>query len=555
MTAEPSSLALALCQINPTAGECMANVRMVAQWAQRAADVGADLVIFPEMALVGYPPEDLVLRPGFVQAAQDALAQLMRDTAHLPCGLLVGGLKAEHGQVYNATFLIEAGAVVHWQAKTALPNYGVFDEKRTFAVGEAALPVRWRGVSLGLLICEEGWDVRLPMKRKADGAQLIVVQNASPFEAHKAERRQLVMKAAARAAQLPLVYVNMVGGQDELVFDGSSFAMDATGEEVLRLKHCEAQMALLHVQAGALRPQEQNASLPELPQRLYDAMVLALRDYVQKNGFSGVLLGLSGGIDSALSAAVAVDALGKEAVEGVLLPSPFTSRDSIEDAQALAAALGIVTRSLAIDAGMQAAHAALLAAGVAADGLTAENIQPRLRGMLLMALSNATGRMVLSTGNKSELAVGYATLYGDMCGGYNVLKDLYKTQIYALARWRNQASGIGYQASGRGQGEGIGPIPERSITKAPTAELREGQTDQDSLPPYEVLDAVLYQLIEERKSVAELVAGGMDEALVRQVFSLLHRAEYKRRQAAPGVKLSAMSFGRDWRMPMTGQWV
>ena len=535
--------------MNPCVGDLAANRTAIVQWAQRAAEQGADLVVFPEMALVGYPPEDLVLRGGFQAACEAALQQVMADTANLPCTLLVGGLKVEDGAIYNAAFLIEGGQLLHWQAKTALPTYGVFDEKRTFAAGEQAQPVSWRGTKLGLLICEEAWDVRLPMKRKADGAELLVVQNASPFEMHKNERRLLVMRAAAKAASLPLIYLNMVGGQDELVFDGSSFVLDAQGNEVARLNHCEEQLAMLRFERtekgwGCVDAQHEEA--PDLPARTYGAMVLALRDYVHKNGFKGVVLGLSGGIDSALSATVAVDALGADAVLGVLMPSPFTSDDSVKDALELAANLGIETRTIPIEMGMVVAEQMLDAGGLLIEGVTEENIQSRLRGLTLMAISNATAKMVLTTGNKSELAVGYATLYGDMCGGYNVLGDVYKTQVWELAKWRNELRVASCE---------LPVIPHRSITKAPSAELRPNQTDQDSLPPYERLDAILQGLIEERKSVPELVAGGMDGATVERVFGLLKRAEYKRRQAAPCAKLTSLAFGRDWRMPMTGEWL
>lgn len=533
---------IALCQMNPKVGLYAANGLEISRLAHLASEAGADLVVFPEMALVGYPPEDLVLRKGFQDSCAQALEALLKMTAHLPCALLVGGLKVDEGSVYNATFLIERGEVLHCQAKTALPTYGVFDEKRTFIAGEQSGPVKWRGIPLGLLICEEAWDVRLPMKRKTDGAELLIVQNASPFEMHKSERRMLVMKAAVKASGLPLIYLNMVGGQDELVFDGSSFALDKDGNEVARLKYAQTQMAMLHYvrtqqgwqcQAAPLEP------VPDLPTRTYGAMVLALRDYTQKNGFKGVVLGLSGGIDSALSAVVAVDALGPDAVLGVLMPSPYTSDDSIEDALELAANLGIATRTIPIEMGMVVLEQMLDSGGLLIEGVTEENIQSRLRGITLMAISNATGQMVLSTGNKSELAVGYATLYGDMCGGYNVLKDIYKTQVWELAKWRNEQGAV---------------IPERSISKAPSAELRPDQTDQDSLPPYELLDTILLGMIEDRKSAAELIVAGLDANIVQRVAGLLQRAEYKRRQSAPGVKLSSMAFGRDWRMPMTADW-
>lgn len=542
-----SSFTLALAQINPTVGDIDANVALIVSHAKDAEAQGADMVVFPEMAITGYPPEDLVFLATFRKSAMQAVAQIADATRSLKCAILVGGLRTDKDKIFNSTFLIERGNIIFTRDKHARPNYGVFDEKRLFAKGDMPNVVEWRGVRLGILICEELWQSRCTRALSSHQPELVIVINASPFELGKIERRNEVAKAAAYTTGAPIVYVNLVGGQDELVFDGGSFAVNEQGEQVARMSAFESQLATVRVDGGTLHdaPHEHT---PEPLASMYHAMVLGLRDYVIKNGFKGVVLGLSGGIDSALSAAIAVDALGCEKVRGLLMPSPFSSDHSIDDAHDLAQRLNITTDTLPIAPMMDAFTDALASvfAGLPAD-TTEENIQARIRGNVLMAYSNKHGFMVLTTGNKSEMAVGYATLYGDMCGGYSVLKDVYKTQVWALARWRNQLSVASCLLPE--------PIPQRSITKAPSAELKPNQTDQDSLPPYDVLDAMLNGLIEQRLSVDEVTANlACERADVARVARMVMHAEYKRRQAPPGVKITGMSFGRDRRFPLTSGW-
>ena len=552
------SLTLALAQINVTVGDVAGNAARIIDAAQQAAAQGAGLVLYPEMALTGYPPEDLVLMPAFLTQCHRALKRIGEETQTSGVALILGAPWEEAGRIYNASVLIEAGVVTPIRTKHDLPNYGVFDEKRIFAEGEAPWVLSWRGIRLGVLICEEVWDTELPKRLAAQGAEILLVQNASPYHIGKARERREVVAAAAKATGLPVVYLNLVGGQDELVFDGGSYAVDATGVEVARLAVFKEELALTRWEcrvppltspplAGGIKESAGwhctaaplAAAMPDL-ETIYQALVLGLRDYVTKNRFPGVVIGLSGGIDSGLTAAIAVDALGADRVLGVKLPSPITSRNSHEDAEDLARRLGIRIENVPIGALMQAVGAALagLFQGRALD-TTEENIQARLRGLLLMAISNKFGHMVLTTGNKSEMSVGYATLYGDMCGGFSVLKDVYKTTVYKLSEWRNQKGEV---------------IPKRMLTKAPTAELREGQRDEDSLPPYDVLDAVLRGLIERRLGVAELVAEGLEEKMVARMAQMVIGAEYKRRQSAPGVKVTPMAFGRDRRWPITNGW-
>lgn len=562
-------LTIALAQINVTVGDIRGNSAKIVDATHKAASQGADLVLFPEMAITGYPPEDLVFKGVFQRKAKEAVQQIAEETQDSGTAVLVGGLWEEGGKLYNSVFLIDGGKVLHIQHKRSLPNYGVFDEKRLFTKGAEPDVVTWRGVKLGILICEDVWDARWPQRLAGQAAELLLVINASPFETGKAAARREVVRHVARDCALPVIYLNMVAGQDELVFDGGSFVMDAGGQEVGQLAAFEEELALttwgrvipahagIHLAAAEADKMDPGiclgdkaswhctaapiAAQPDDLASIYGAMVLGLRDYVTKNKFKGVVIGLSGGIDSGLTAAVAVDALGAEMVHGLLMPSPYTSDDSIEDADELASNLGISMDTIAIEPAMQAFDAMLkpVFAGREAD-TTEENIQARIRGNLLMAVSNKMGYMVLTTGNKSEMSVGYATLYGDMCGGYSVLKDVYKTTVWALSRWRNEPGTI---------------IPERMITKAPTAELRPNQTDQDSLPPYDVLDAILHGLIEERLSMAEVVARGHEKATVERVARMIYIAEYKRRQAPPGVKITGMAFGRDRRYPITNQWI
>ncbi|HEU5046828.1 MAG TPA: NAD+ synthase [Rickettsiales bacterium] len=534
--------AIAIAQINVTVGDLAGNIAKITAAYRNAVQAGADLVIFPEMCLTGYPPEDLILRPAFRKQAMQALDQLVALTQG-SAAMLVGGLWQEGEAAYNAAFLLENGAVVHRQYKYNLPNYGVFDEKRVFTQGPLPEPVLWRGIKLGMLICEDIWTGNVARHLAARGAELLLVINASPYELHKNSQRMNITRKRVQETGLPLLYANLVGGQDELVFDGGSFVLSAGGEVQAQLPAFQEKIAVTQwrQEAGCLTCAPAHKE-PELPEEasIYQAMVLGLKDYVEKNRFPGVVLGLSGGIDSAISAAVAVDALGASRVHAVMMPSPYTSQDSLEDAAKCAQALGITLDIIPISPAMLAFDEMLapVFSGKERD-VTEENIQSRLRGALLMAVSNKTGAMVLTTGNKSEMAVGYATLYGDMCGGYNVLKDIYKTDVYRVSKWRNTQSPV---------------IAERIITKAPSAELRPNQTDQDSLPPYEVLDAILHCLVEQQLSVEETAAKGYDLATAQRVSQLLTRAEYKRRQAAPGVKISSMSFGRDRRYPLTSGW-
>ena len=544
-------LAIAVAQINPTVGDIAHNLERLRRAHAEAAKLAADLVVASELCVAGYPPEDLILKPAFVAACELAVEELAAVTRSGP-GLIVGSPWREGGQVYNAALLLEGGKVASLRFKHELPNYGVFDEKRVFAAGPAPGPMVFRGVRLGVMVCEDMWQPDAAETLQESGAELLIVINGSPFESDKRDERMQLARQRVKESGLPLLYVNQICGQDELVFDGASFALDAEGN--LRFQAPDWREIVTATEwrrradgRWSIEPAIVAPSCEGL-EATYRAMALGLKDYVEKNRFPGVVLGLSGGIDSALTAAVAADALGRERVHAVMMPSPYTSGDSLEDAEAVAKLLGIDYRAIGIEPGMQALGSMLAPtfAGRGAD-TTEENIQSRLRGMTLMALSNKFGWMVLSTGNKSEMSVGYATLYGDMCGGYSVLKDVYKTTVFALARWRNQARPSGLLGpSGR-------VMPDRVIAKPPSAELKPDQKDQDTLPPYEVLDAILECLIEHELPVAEIVERGHDEATVRAVWRMLDRAEYKRRQAPPGVKITRRAFGRDRRYPITNR--
>lgn len=542
------ALSIALAQINPVVGDVAGNVARIREARAKAARDGAQLVVFPELTVSGYPPEDLVLKSAFLDAVEAAVEALAADTADEGPAVLVGAPWRVDGTVGNAVLLLDHGKVAATRLKHHLPNYGVFDEARVFTPGPAPGPIAFRGVRLGVMVCEDMWYPDVAETLAETGAEILVVPNGSPFEVDKQDVR--LNRAVARVTEtgLPLVYVNQLGGQDELVFDGASFALDAKGNVLARLPAWEQAVTTTTWRRGAdgWTADGPLAREPGREEGIYQAMMLGLRDYVAKNGFPGVVLGLSGGIDSALAAAVAVDALGRDKVWCVMMPSPYTSRESLEDAAGVAALLGCRLDTIGIQAAMDA-YAAMLApvfAGKAPD-ITEENLQSRARGMTLMAISNKFGPMVLSTGNKSEMSTGYATLYGDMCGGYAVLKDVYKTTVFDVCRWRNAHRPHG----------GLGPdgpvMPERVITKPPSAELKPDQKDQDTLPPYEVLDGILKCLIEEEMGVSATVAKGFDEATVRRVWTMLDRAEYKRRQAPPGVKITARSFGRDRRYPIT----
>lgn len=511
-------LKIALAQLNFTVGDLAGNKAKILGALRQAGAV--DLVVFSEMCVTGYPPEDLVLKPAFQQDSMRVVKEIAAEAKGLPA-LLIGSIWAEEGRLYNAALLISEGRILHKQFKHKLPNEGVFDELRVFTPGALPQPFAFRGKKLGILVCEDMWHE--DALEHLAGADVLLSLNSSPFESAKPMQRQERAAAAVKKTGAPLYYVNQVGGQDEIVFDGASFLMDANGKRVWEFP------------AWAEHVGEKAEHTPRSEYHdIYQALVVGLRDYVHKNGFPGVLLGLSGGVDSALVAAIAADALGAEKVRAVMLPSRFTSKDSLEDAAECAKLLGISYETIPIGP----AHE-LLQGQLKLSGLAEENVQSRIRGIMLMGLSNQTGWMVVSTGNKSEMSMGYATLYGDMCGGYAPLKDVYKTAVYALCHWRN------------GQGS---VIPERIITKAPTAELRENQTDQDSLPPYPVLDGILKYLIEEERSVPEIVGQGFEEATVRRVEKLLKNAEYKRRQAPPGVKITRKAFGRDRRYPITNKY-
>jgi NAD+ synthase len=542
-------LAIALAQLNPTLGDIRGNVEKLRAALREAAVGGADLMLATELAVSGYPPEDLVLKPFFLDAVERGVEVLAAETAAGGTACIVGAPWRHEGRVYNAALLLEEGRIAAVRLKHDLPNYGVFDEKRVFASGPMPGPIAFRGVRLGVPICEDIWTGDVVECLLETGAEILLVPNGSPYEQGKAEERLQIALSRVTESGLPLVYLNQVGGQDELVFDGGSFVLDGDGSLRVQLGSFREQVAVTHWQR---RPEGWSCAVGERTApaeglaAIYQAMMTGLRDYVGKNGFPGVLLGLSGGIDSALSAAVAADALGPDKVHCVMLPSPYTGPESVEDAAYCAEMLGVTLDRVSIEPAMQAFGAMLapLFAGRPAD-TTEENIQSRARGVALMALSNKLGHMVLTTGNKSEMSVGYATLYGDMCGGYSVLKDVYKTTVFALARWRNRTRPEG----------ALGPagrvIPERILTKPPTAELKPGQTDQDTLPPYDVLDDILACLVEAEMDVEAIVARGHDRATVARVWRMLDRGEYKRRQAPPGVKLTRRSFGRDRRYPIT----
>ena len=543
------TLKIALAQLNPHEGALTANAALIRKARAEAARLGADLVVTPEFSIAGYPPEDLVRKPAFLAACEAEIASLAAETADGGPGLVVGGPWREGEKVYNALFLLEAGQIAARRAKHELPNYGVFDDKRVFDAGPAPGPIPFRGFRLGLMICEDWWFPAVSETLSETGAEILIAINGSPFEAEKHQARLDLAVSRCVETGLGFVFVNQVGGQDELVFEGASFVMNADRSlahvmpmfsEGLRITEWRRDGGVLVCAAGEIAP-----ALPRLEQ-IYGAMVLGLRDYVNKNRFPGVVLGLSGGIDSAISAAVAVDALGADRVRAVMMPSPYTSIESLEDAAECAQLLGIRYENIGIGPAMEAFAGMLAPAfGNRPPDITEENLQSRIRGVTLMALSNKFGDMLLTTGNKSEMSTGYATIYGDMCGGYSVLKDVYKTTVFALSRWRNEHCPEG----------GLGPrgmvMPERVITKPPSAELKPDQKDQDSLPPYDVLDAILEGLVEGEKSVDALVADGFDRALVLRVWRLLDRAEYKRRQAPPGVKITPRAFGRDRRYPIT----
>jgi NAD+ synthase len=541
-------LQLALAQLNPVVGDIAGNLVKLRETRRKASAAGAHLLMTPELYLCGYPPEDLVVKPSFQKALEDAVQLLAKDTADGGAAVLLGTPWVEDGILYNAVLLLDQGRVAAKIFKYNLPNYGPFDEKRIFTAGKLPEPVLFRGVKLGVIICEDMWTEKAAAHLAYKGVEILLVPNGSPYETGKQAEREEIARKRVAETHLPLVYLNQIGGQDELVFDGASFALDKTGACVSRIKAWQEDLAFVSI-PHLQKTDAVVAGKTSEEETIYNALMLGLRDYVGKNGFPGVVLGLSGGIDSALVAALAVDALGADKVWCVMMPSPYTSKESHEDAAALAKNLKCRYDTIPITEGMRAFDATLkgIFTGKAAD-TTEENIQARCRGILLMALSNKFGQMVLSTGNKSEMSVGYSTLYGDLCGGFAVLKDVYKTQAYKIARWRN----IHKPATALGQVGTI--IPERIFTKAPTAELRPNQKDQDSLPPYEVLDDILECMIEKDLGVHEIAARGHDASTVKRIWLMLDKAEYKRRQAPPGVKITRRFLGKDRRYPITNRY-
>jgi NAD+ synthase len=545
------SFKLALAQLNPVVGDLEGNLKKARQARAQAAASGADLIAFTELYLTGYPIEDLVLKPALQKAARAACEELAHDTGDGGPAILIGLPWGDGPFVYNAVALLDRGRIESVRYKNNLPNYGVFDEKRVFAPGPSPEPIDFRGVKLGVPICEDIWSEEVCEALAQAGAGLLIVPNGSPYWIDKQEVRYGVAETRVGETRLPLAYVNQVGGQDELVFDGASFVLNGDGALAVQMPAWEEGV-------GITEWRREGGSWHCLPSAIaeiedgeaanYLACVVGLRDYVNKNGFPGVVLGLSGGVDSALCAAIAVDALGASRVHGVMLPYVFTSNESLNDASATAELLGVRYDIMPIDAAVEGLTGSLAKAfaGTKPDA-TEENLQSRARGTLLMGLSNKFGPMVITTGNKSEVSVGYATLYGDMNGGFNPIKDLYKGQVYALARYRNAARPKGCLGP-----EGV-VIPENVLTKAPTAELKPGQRDQDTLPPYEVLDDILNCLVELELPLAEIVARGHEPETVKKVERMLYLAEYKRRQAAPGVKITAKNFGRDRRYPITNK--
>jgi NAD+ synthase len=530
---------ITLAQVNPTVGDLSGNATKILDIYAREKST-ADLVVFTEMVVSGYPTDDLVLKPFFIDRVMDTVRDIAANTTADGAGLLISApWRHDDGRVYNAALLLHDGKILEKRFKHHLPNYGVFDEARVFAAGSLPLPISFRDRKIGVMTCEDMWFSDVSAHLKQHGAEILVVPNGSPYETDKHHIRLDHARARVAETGLPLIYVNQVGGQDELVFDGASFVLDATGKVISQLpSHVEyVSKTIWSVESPwVCKSFEAPVTLYSGEEQIYQSLVLGLRDYVNKNGFPGVLLGMSGGIDSALSAAIAVDALGSDRVRCFMMPSPYTSQDSVDDAAECASLLGISHGSIGIEPSMKAF--AQMLDGQDTSGVTSENIQARTRGMLLMAMSNATGYMVLSTGNKSEMSVGYATLYGDMCGGFNVLKDVYKMTVFALSRWRNTQGYV---------------IPERIITKPPSAELRPDQKDEDSLPPYHVLDDILQCLVEKEMNIADIVAKGHDITTVARVWKLLDRAEYKRRQSCPGVKISRKAFGRDRRYPIVNK--
>jgi NAD+ synthase len=553
MTTPPDTLAIAIAQLNPIVGDIAGNLAKAREARADAAREGADLVLFTELFIAGYPPEDLVVRPAFLAACERAIAEFAADTSDGGPTVIIGTPLKRPSGIHNSVVLLDGGRIVAERYKVNLPNYGEFDEKRVFEAGpNMPGPINFRGVRLGIPICEDIWgDMGVCETLAESGAELLLVPNGSPFYRGKVDVRHQVAIRQVIESGLPLIYANQLGGQDELVFDGASFAIQSDRTLAFQMSQFEEALCVTSWKRDGDTWRCENGPVSKVPEQEeadYSACMLGLRDYVNKNGFRNVVIGLSGGIDSALCAALAVDALGEERVHAVMLPYRYTTKESLKDAEDCARALGCRYDTVPIMDPVQGFSNALsqLFEGTT-EGITEENLQSRTRGTILMAISNKFGSMVVTTGNKSEMSVGYATLYGDMNGGFNPVKDLYKMQVYALSSWRN----------GQVPPGALGPsgevIPQNIIDKAPSAELRENQTDQDSLPPYPVLDEVLECLVENEMGVDEIVARGFDRETVERVENLLYIAEYKRRQAAPGVKITQKNFGRDRRYPITNR--
>lgn len=535
-----NSQKIALAQINPLLGDLPGNAQLISQAAADAYAQGATVVLTPELSLTGYPPEDLLLRPAFIEAADRELSCLILELQKFPgLTVIIGHPKKTALGLQNYASVIRDGKIITGYAKQELPNHEVFDEVRYFTPGHEACVFENAGIHYGLILCEDAWHAGPAKQAHAAGAQVLLVLNASPYHLQKEALRIEVLRNQIALSKMPLVYVNEVGGQDELVFDGGSFALNSAGKVVMTMPQFETALGYVDVNASADLEPGVMVIPSSVEAQAYQALVLGVRDYVQKNHFPGVIIGLSGGVDSALVLAIAVDALGADKVRAVMMASRYTADISWIDAREMAQNLGVQYDEIPISEPVDALEHALAEQfkGLKLDA-TEENIQARVRGTLLMALSNKTGRLVLTTGNKSEMAVGYCTLYGDMAGGFAVIKDIAKTLVYRLCAYRNSIAPI---------------IPERILTRAPSAELRPDQTDQDSLPSYEVLDGIVERYMEQNQSIAQMIAAGFDPDSVEKVTRLIKLNEYKRRQAPPGVRVTTRAFGRDWRYPITSQ--
>jgi NAD+ synthase (glutamine-hydrolysing) len=535
-----SAQTIALAQINPLLGDLAGNAQLIHKAAQEASAKGAKLLVTPELSLTGYPPEDLLLRPAFIQAATHELESLSKSLSQFSdLTVIVGHPKQTENGLQNYASVLRNGKVIAGYAKQELPNHEVFDEVRYFVPGNEACVFKCDGISYGVILCEDAWHAGPAKQAHAAGAQILLVPNASPYHLQKEALRIDVLHSHIAQTKMPLVYVNAVGGQDELVFDGGSFALNSKGEVAMAMPQFESALGIVNVNTAADLESGSITPTQSVEAQAYQALVLGVRDYVNKNRFPGVIIGLSGGVDSALVLAIAVDALGADKVRTVMMPSRYTADISWIDAREMAQNLGVQYDEIPISGPVDALESSLAEQfkGLQVDA-TEENIQARVRGTLLMALSNKTGRLVLTTGNKSEMAVGYCTLYGDMAGGFAVIKDIAKTLVYRLCAYRNSIAPI---------------IPERILTRAPSAELRPDQKDQDSLPSYEVLDGIVERYMEQNQSIAQIIAAGFDAESVEKVTRLIKLNEYKRRQAPPGVRVTTRAFGRDWRYPITSQ--